>query len=471
MKKPEIRHIRTRLFWAFISMAALTLLILWLVQAGLMRNSYIRGKIKSVESIIMQVDHLDSTALTEIEEITGSGIFVFSDDGTMVYRSQAIPMMGMMQRYAQAMLPISDNVQVEMIKAGHTGINYAVLAYPLSEGGAIVSIFSLADSEEAARILRQQLWLISLVLVAFSLILSSLFSKRISRPIQTVTDAARRIAAGSGQIELEIQSNDEIGQLTQALNDLSLQLQQNDRLQKELIANVSHELKAPLSIIRGYAETVRDVSWPDDAKRTLHLNLIADETDRLGRIIRDILDYSRLQAGVSRMERTEFDIVTVLDKMISLHQQAAAVNHLEINVSGQSETIVFDRGRFEQICVNLLQNAIQHARIATTIEIRIQLVESDGPMNVCRMTISNQGKTLEAQELNRIWDRYHQANQLPERQSIGTGLGLAIVKSIMDQHHAGYGVSSHAGTTTFWLDFPVSQNPAFSQQSRFGPLS
>ena len=453
MTRRGFKRISMRLFWAFIMMAALTLLILWLVQANLIRNGYVDRKVESIRNTLDQTNAINQSVITEIEEKTASTLLIFDKNGAVVYKSQGIPMMGMMQRAAAGMLPLSEVPSIEYIQTSHTGIRYGILGYPLTDGSVVFSIFSLADADEAALLLRQQLWLITILLIFLATILSFIFSRRLSKPIRAVTNAAERIAAGENNVRLTVPSNDEIGQLTTALNALSRQLQQNDLLQKELIANVSHELRAPLSVIRGYAETVRDVSWPNEEKRTQHLNLISLESGRLERIVQDILDYSRLQSGTWKLKITKFDLLPVLENLVSRYNQIAQKRSIGIELNAFPCQVMFDYDRLEQVCSNLLQNAIQYSYAATAIQIsRTHLESAAYRMPALRLAISSQGDTIPHDELSLIWDRYHRTSRLHTDNVIGTGLGLAIVKSILEQHNVDFGVSSQAGQTTFWFD-------------------
>ena len=453
MIKFGFKRISMRLFWAFIMMAALTLLILWLVQAGLIRDGYESRKVESIENALKQAGNIDQSEITEIEEKTASTLLVIDSSGSIIYKSQGMPLMGMMQRVASGMLPLGDKSSLQYVQTSHAGIRYGILGFPMADGSAIFSIFSLADADEAALLLRQQLWLITLLLIVMATLLSIFFSRRLSKPIKAVTNAAGRIAAGEKNVQLAIPSQDEIGQLTAALNSLSKQLQQNEQLQKELIANVSHELRAPLSVIRGYAETVRDVSWPDEAKRTQHLNLISQESERLERIVKDILDYSRLQAGTGKLDITRFELLPLLENLISRYSQIAEKRSIGIKLKSSFVQVLFDRDRLEQVCANLLQNAIQYSYSATIIEIEVtSLNSSNYGVPALRLAISSQGDTIPQNELDLIWERYHRSNQLHSDNVIGTGLGLAIVRSILEQHNVDFGVSSQAGQTTFWFD-------------------
>lgn len=444
------RRISSRLFFSFLLMAVLTVSLIWLIQAGLLRDSYVNSKIKTVEAAL---GNLSQNSIEDIEEKTASSLLIFDANGKITYRAQGLPMMGMMQRTAQNMLPLA-KTETHFVSADHIGVRYAVIGTPAKDGSAVFAVFSLADADEASRLLRQQLWLITVVLIGLAGVISAWLAKRLSGPVQAVTHAANQIEKGDYDVKLVVRSTDELGRLTSSLNSMAAQLKKNDQLQKELIANVSHELKAPLTIIRGYAETVRDVSWSDDAKRNASLDLIIDESERLRSIVQDILDYSQLQAGTLKLNPEAFACRPLIDDVLLKLGQHIDAKQLQVNISGNDLIVYFDKKRLQQVIFNLVVNAIQYSYYASELSINLQ-PKTHGSNKVLHLVIGNKGPEIPASDLPAIWDRFHRASQLRADEPIGTGLGLAIVKSIMEQHGADYGVISHDETTEFWLDLPA----------------
>lgn len=348
------KRISSRLFFSFLLMALLTVSLIWLIQAGLLRDSYVKSKIKTVEKAL---DNYSSSSIADIEEQTASSLLIFDQTGEISYRAQGLPMMGMMQRTAQSMLPLS-STKTDFITADHIGIRYAVIGTPAQDGSTVFAVFSLADADEASRLLRQQLWLITVILILLAGVISAWLAKRLADPVQAVTRAANQIETGNYDIRLDVKSTDELGKLTSSLNSMAAQLKKNDQLQKELIANVSHELKAPLTIIRGYAETVRDVTWSDDNKRNDSLSLIIDESERLRSIVQDILDYSQLQAGTLKLNPEYFPLRPLLDEVLLKLDQHIAGKKLRVMIEGNDMDVFFDRKRLQQVIINLVVNAI-----------------------------------------------------------------------------------------------------------------
>ncbi|NLC84273.1 MAG: HAMP domain-containing histidine kinase [Ruminococcaceae bacterium] len=441
-----MKHIGTKLFIGFFSMAMLTVLILWIVQAGLMGDSNFKGKVNTVTNSLQQSTAADSTAYTALAEELNVSLIAIDTNNRMIFRSPGLPMMGMMGRNFLALNPSQADGTVHYLTAAGKS-RYAMIGYPQGDDRFLFAVFSLADLDEAARILRQQLWIITLILVMTACLLALLLSRTLAKPIQAVTGAARDLAAGKFETRLPVKTKDEIGQLTTALNDLGVELGRTEKLRQELIANVSHELRAPLSVIKGYAETVRDVTWPDEQKRTAQLDVIVKESTRLTRVVKDILDYSRLRAGVEKLNIVEFPVSPVLEQLQRQYELEAARRGLTIKVKSPEQNIVFDPDRFAQVIHNLLSNAINHAYPDTEIELAV--IDAG---KKSRVEVTNHGKPIQPEEIKRIWERFYRSWRSDSVPSLGTGLGLAIVRSIFEQHAVRYGVISETERTTFWFE-------------------
>ena len=451
------RHLFSKLFISFLAMAALTVGLLWLVQAGLMRDIYLDSRIDRVRQAVAEaateidaIDQLDPDALAEAANATILVVPAGSDGGRMMGMSERMPMMGNVRRQIQAMIVAEDWTGYTILDAsGSTAGRYALIGQPLADGSHVFALFSLSDVDAAATILRDQLALITVLLLLFAIALAVILSLTLSRPILAATNAAHQLATGQLDIQLPIRGQDEIADLGQALNALGRQLQTTENLRRELIANVSHELRSPLTVIRGYAETVRDVTWPDEIKRSTQLTLIADEAARLTGVVGDILDYSKLQAGVRPPVSRVFTANPVLEAARQRFELEAAKRklHLALDCPQRDVPVNFDPGQFEQVLTNLIANAINYAEPDSEIQIHFQPLD-----RLARIDVVNQGDTIPAEELDQIWDRYYRASQVRDDNRLGTGLGLAIVRSILEQHGVQYGVESHDREIRFWFE-------------------
>lgn len=442
-----MKHIGTKLFLGFISMTILTVSVIWVIQAGFMNNVYLNQRIEAVRDDLNQAIKEGDTDYDALAERLNASLIVIDGNGELKYRSQGLPMMRKMLDAAAAMMNSHMDGSAQYISPMSGDRRYAIMGLQGEDDCCIFAVFSLADLDAASRLLYRQLWIVTAVMVLLSVLLAAFLSHLLSRPIRAVTQAAHDIAAGKTDVLLPVKSKDEIGQLTEALNHLSVEIGQTESLRQELIANVSHELRAPLAVIKGYAETVRDVTWPSEEKRTEQLNIISDEASRLTRVVKDILDYSRLQAGVEMIQVTSFPVCPIMEDLKKHVDPDAKTHRITIRTECSDLTAFFDRDRFVQVIYNLLGNAMNHAEPES--EVCIRALEKQG---VCRIEVENKGETIPPDMLPRIWERYFRADQVSTGKALGTGLGLSIVKSICDRHGVRYGAESTDGRTVFWFE-------------------
>ena len=440
-----MKRISAKLALAFFGMAALAVALVWLVQAVFLSDSYLNQRVATIDEAVSGVKIDADTNYAGLESALNVSLLAVNESGGVVYQSDGLPMRG------QIVKKISELTEragggVEYLQTETTESRYALLSRAV-DGGTLFLVFSLVDVSEASRVLLQQLWIITAVLVAAALVLSFVLSRLFSRPIVAVTNAAKSMAAGDYSVKTRVSTRDEIGQLTRALNELGDELGKTEELRRELIANVSHELRAPLTIIRGYAETVRDVTWPNEEKRTAQLNAICEESARLGALVSDILDYSKLESGAEAMTPVDFSLADALGEIMDRFALAAGKREVSLSLACEGGEVRFDRGQFTQVVSNLLDNAIRHARAQTQVRVSC---EARGARQ--RVLIENAGEPIPAEELPKIWDRYHRAPRTGEAGGLGTGLGLAIVKSILTRHGVAYGAESDETRTVFWFE-------------------
>ena len=440
-----MKRIVTKLALAFLGMAALAVALVWLVQAVLLSDSYLNQRVATIDEAVQSTAIAPQTDYAALESALNVRLLALNAEGSVVYQSDGLPMRGQIVRRISELAQTA-SAGVEYLQTETEDARYALVSRAVA-GGTLIVVFSLVDVTEASRVLLQQLWVITAVLMGAALILSLVLSRLFSRPVVSVTQAAKALAAGDYSVKTPVRSRDEIGQLTQALNELGDELGKAEELRRELIANVSHELRAPLTIIRGYAETLRDVTWPNEEKRTAQLNAICDESMRLGALVSDILDYSRLQSGADKLELTDFSLGDALGEIFRGFDLAAGRRNIALELSCDEGDVRFDRAQMVQVVSNLLDNAVHHARERSRICIRGE------KRGACmRVYIENVGDPIPSDELPNIWDRYHRAPRVGEAGGLGTGLGLAIVKSILTRHGVNFGVESDEKKTVFWFE-------------------
>ncbi|EOD01113.1 sensor histidine kinase [Caldisalinibacter kiritimatiensis] len=315
--------------------------------------------------------------------------------------------------------------------------------------GTILLTSPLAPIEEASSILRKQLSLISIISLLIGTLLALVFSKTFTKPILKIINTSKRIAKGDFEANVDINSEDEIGILGDTVNNMAVQLGQIEKLRKEFIANISHELKTPISLIKAYAELVMDVD-DNEKDRKEHLNVIIDESNRLNRMVEDILYLSKMEANYSNPYLSKFPIINVIEDVIQKLSFFADKKNISINIDidNQSTEIYADKEKIHQVFFNLINNAIRHSFENGQVTIKVYNIN-----NIVKVEISDNGKGIPEEDLPYIWDRFYKADKSRKRNDSGTGLGMSIVKNILEIHNFNYGIKSKINQgTTVWFE-------------------
>ena len=308
---------------------------------------------------------------------------------------------------------------------------------------------SLEPLDNTIGILSKQLVMVSIGVIVLAFIIGYFISKRISKPIEDMNEKAKKLANGNYNFTFDNDSKIyELDELAQTLNYAKSELEQTDELRKELLANVSHDLKTPLTMIKGYAEMVKDVSYKDNIKREEHLNTIIEETDRLNLLVEDILTLSKMQSNKDKVVKEEFDLCILIKNIIKRYEIYKELEGytFELNIP-ESLKIVADKKKMEQVIYNLINNAINYTGKDNKIIINVINNES------VKVEIIDTGKGIKKEDLPFIWDKYYHSKKKHKRNLVGTGIGLSIVKSILESHNFEYGVESktNKGTKFYFI--------------------
>ena len=325
-----------------------------------------------------------------------------------------------------------------------------VIGIPVTFDGEPCALFvssTLSEIEMLQKLNRKRLLggLVSMVLSAS--LLAVFFSRYFSKPVRSIRNTVIRLADGDLTAIPDVKREDELGQLSKSVEELARALQKVEVLRKELIANVSHELRAPLSLIIGYGEMVRDISGSDRKLRNEHLNLIVGEAERLSRIVDDILDYSQLQAGYIKPNLTCANLYDVVRSEAEFGRQVAASYDVDVSFESFSQDIPVDLDpiKMTHVLRNLINNAVNHTKGGASVDVAIN--EVDGRILV---SVRNPGPVIPEEARELIWERYQRIQHQGGRRE-GSGIGLSIVSKVLSVHGFDYGVDSVDGTNVFWF--------------------
>lgn len=312
----------------------------------------------------------------------------------------------------------------------------------------------LQPLDDTVRILRTQLVYISLVVLVLAVVISAIIAVHVSRPLTRITGKAALLAKGRYDMNFDRGGYTEVDQLADTLNYTTAELGQVENLRRELIANVSHDLRTPLTMIKLYAEMIRDLNGDNRAKREQNVSVIIEESDRLTALVQNLLDLSRLQSGALPFQSEAFDLVALAKRILPRYDALVQQDGYRFTFEHPEELWVHaDQARIEQVLYNLINNAVNYAGAD-----KLVAVKAVGYERTALLSVSDNGDGIAPEDLERIWDRYYKVDKEHRRAVSGTGLGLSIVKSILDQHGAKYGVRSRKGEgATFWFELPLDE--------------
>ena len=347
------------------------------------------------------------------------------------------------------------NMDTSALGSADTGIAETVVySRIVTKGDADYCIILNAVIEpigETVTTLRIQLLFISAFFVVLSAILAYFLSKSLSRPLVILNRKSKRLGR-EGAPDFRTAGFREVEELGETLEAASRDLQKTDRLQKELVANISHDLRTPLTMIAGYAEVMRDIPGENNAENA---QIIIDEAKRLSTIVTDVLDVSRIQAGTEPMVPERFDLTRDTEEIVKRFAHMTGHEGYHFTFYGPEEAVFVeaDRIMISRVIYNLVNNAVTHAGK----ERRITVFETVTDAAV-RISVCDDGEGIAPEELDTIWDRYYKVDREHKRAAVGSGLGLSIVKTILSLHRATYGVESTVGEgSRFWFELKINR--------------
>ena len=319
----------------------------------------------------------------------------------------------------------------------------------------ILYVFSpLYPQESTAQILTDQLKYVTTIAVLLSILLAFYLARMITKPIEEITKRAEELGAGNYGVDFPVSHYSEILRLANTLSATSNELAETRTMQRDIIANVSHDLKTPLTMIRSYAEMIGDLSGDNPKKRAEHLQVIIEETDRLGGMISELLDVSKLQSGEIPIKRAVFSLKELIGSTINAYQAYVEQDGYKLTFIPEGDGVVrADETRIKQALDNLISNALKYGGKDKTVEIRMEEKK-----DCVRVEVTDHGVGISKRDLKHVWERYYQSSAHHSRTD-STGLGLSIVKEILVLHGAKFGVESKVRQgSTFWFEIPVNNS-------------
>lgn len=488
---PHRVGIKWGLFSGFAAFAAIILVMLWVFQIMFLGSFYKFIKVSdiknSAQTIERNINSDDlSTLLQDISQNNQICIIVSDEYGDLFYSEDAVPncvihrLSGLQRAFIYEITRRNGGVYFEQFPQDNMrtvpnwqrqqvtddadapeSMIYTFITERENGKKLLVLLNStISPVGSTVQTLRIQLTWITVIMLVLAFFLALFLSRRISGPIIKINSSAKVLAQGNYDVRFEEDGYREIAELGATLNYAAKELSKVETLRRDLIANVSHDLRTPLTMITGYSEVMRDLPGENTPE---NVQVIIDEANRLTTLVNDMLDLSKMQSGAQKLSPSFFDLTESVRDILGRYNK---LTDYDIRFTADRDVTVYaDELKISQVVYNLVNNAITYTGEDKVV--RLKQSEHDGKV---RIEVRDTGEGIDQDKLKDIWERYYKVDKAHKRAQVGTGLGLSIVKTILDMHGGAYGVQSEQGVgSTFWfeLDIQDEQNNSVSTTSPF----
>jgi len=457
--------VRNTVWLYLIIFTALMLLLFWVAFLSSFEANYKNAKIrdtKKAADYILNIENDENFTADMLNKLAYENnmcILILDQTGRLVYRFDAmgescvLHSLNYLELYlCRAEAAASPDGLFHARPLNRFGKETLLLAYILGErespAGYVYLNVLLEPLDSEAALVKNQIFFILAMLFALGVCVSLFIARRIERPVKRVARCAKKLSQGESNLDFNGQGYAETELIADALRFAAAEISKVGGLRRDIVANISHDLRTPLTMVKAYAEMLRDISGGNPQKRDEHIGIIIDESDRLASLVKDILDLSALESGVVGLNITEFDITEKISGIMERYKIFSERQGYKFILSlGNPFTVSADTIKIEQVLYNLINNAVNY-----TGENKTVYIVQRNSKNHTLIEITDTGAGIEKELLPLIFDRYYRAEK-SKRDVIGTGLGLSIVKQILKQHNCRFGVSSIMGVgSTFWFE-------------------
>lgn len=450
----------------FLLFSILILGILWLFQFLFFNSFYRNQKINDIKLTANKINKYQTSE--NFEEIVNSLAFdksvcieINNNNYDSLYRSTFFGKGCFSDKESTRNYKfdfISNNYQEKAYELINEKFNNKTLVYAIKlENNTYAFInTSLDPVDGTVSLIRKELIVFTLIIFILSFILAYFISNHIANPIKNINNKAKELAKGNFDIEFANNSKIlELKELETTLNYTKDELNKTEELRRDLMANVSHDLKTPLTMIKAYAEMAKDLHSSSKKKREEDMNTIISETDRLTILVNDILTLSKMETFSEDLELKEFDLIALIDEIIKKYEFLKEQEHYTFNFIHKNKKLIVkaDQKKLSQVIYNLINNAINYTGEDNNVTIKVTSKEN------ILVEIIDTGKGINEEDIPYIWNKYYKNKKKHKRNLIGTGLGLSIVKNILESHRYEYGVKSKKDKgSNFYFIIPKEKN-------------
>ena len=475
--KDKFKSVRFKLFFIMCVVILIIVLFLILINSIVLENFYIYSKTATIKQVYQKVNNYYASENpninleTELKKIayknnfdilikTDTNLIIFTSDKEFLSSTYILKDINEITREnINTQNDKKNNLNIKITTDETNNINYMFLTGILDNGYVLYIRMPISPIKESVKISNTLLLMIGGVTLAVAGVVASFISKKFTNPILQLNDIANKMAKLDFSPKYRVtDTEDEINELGRSINTMSdklettiKQLQKSnielekdieekskiDDMRKQFISDVSHELKTPIALIQGYAEGLIENVSTDEESRRFYAEVILDETNKMDRLVKQLLELMKLEYGKKEFNNEKFDINELINEVIRKCEVMLQKNNIQVEFESKKPIYVWaDEFYIEQVVTNYFTNAIKHT-------------EEIGK------TVFNTGKTIPEEDLTRIWGRFYKVDSSRNRQDGGTGIGLALVKAIMNNYQNEYGVNNKKDGVEFYFDVDI----------------
>ncbi|MBR3660964.1 MAG: HAMP domain-containing histidine kinase [Bacilli bacterium] len=454
-----------KIFIYLIIFSLLILFFLWILQILLLNNYYEYYKTNELTTTLslLKNNYNKDNFNSILEEVA------YNTDFCVEIMNEENPIYSNIQNN-KGCIDTNNNVKVltekqSFIQSGNSNFklkiinprfNNMTLLYgtKLDDNNYLFLNTSLEPIDTTINVLKNQFIIVSLIVIILATIIAYFISRSLSKPITKLTKSAKELSDGNYNVNFNVQSDIlEIQELGESLDFAKSEIKKTDEIRRDLLSNVSHDLKTPLTMIKAYAEMERDLEISKE-KHKNNMNIIIEEVDRLTILVNDILNLSKLESNMDTLNIEKFDLTSLINTILNRFKIFAYTKNYEFIFDYNKPLIVkADKQKLEQVIYNLVGNAINYT--GDDHKVFVNLIDSKKGI---RIEIKDTGKGIKKEDIDKVWDKYYKSEKKYKRNTIGTGIGLSIVKNIFILHKYQYGIDSTPNKgTTFWFIIPKNK--------------
>ena len=494
-KQNPLKSVRVKLFMTLSLVILLIIIFLILVNNFVLGRFYLYSKRQTLKSVYRTVNDYYNNDKSEnfeekLEQIAiqnNFDILIRNNENVNIYTSNKdfYSTFGQMNEMTSRfnigvgeLIEQSDNFVIKKIKDSKNGITYILLSSTLDNGYLLYIRIPISSIQESVKISNNFLYLMAGFAILIAAVIVSYVSRKFTDPILELNDIAKKMSNLDFSHKYRIKDvDDEINNLGRSINVMSDKLERTinqlrnsnielekdieekskiDEMRKSFISDVSHELKTPIALIQGYSEGLLENVNTDEESRKFYAEVILDETNKMDKLVKQLLELMKLEYGKRQFNDKKFNIVEVEKEVVRKSKVMLEEKKVKIEFNLSEEINVFaDDFYIEQVISNYITNAIKHVKEIDGKKVISIVNEVNIEKNKVRVKIFNTGENIAEEHINRIWNRFYKVDESRNRKDGGTGIGLSFVKAIMNNYGNRYGVTNKEDGVEFYFDLDL----------------